>query len=261
LEIRDTGRWKCPRCRAIISFIRIRGGKAGQEKTLIDAVPGGAQERSVSYLLCRSAGAREVVAGLAQVDSVGNIGKSSGMGSADGGSTCPGQCPCPATAGGGDSTVVSAGAGGGVVDAGMGPDVLKAQLSVRGGEVNKVDVSKVGSMVILDVDVSLLRDDEITLWQSEGDLLRSRLCRLSLSLSFSLSFSLSLALFCELPLFLARALSLSLALALSLSCALALSHSRTLSRCLSRALSLALSLARSPHTCSRAPDLVYLSQD
>jgi hypothetical protein len=37
--MRDTGRWKCPRCRALISFIRIRGGKAGQEKTLIDAVP------------------------------------------------------------------------------------------------------------------------------------------------------------------------------------------------------------------------------
>jgi hypothetical protein len=58
--------------------------------------------------------------------------------------------------------------GGGVVDASMGPGVLKRQLSVRGG-----DVSKVGSMVILDVDVSLLRDDEITLWQSEGDLQRA----------------------------------------------------------------------------------------
>jgi hypothetical protein len=205
VEMRDTGRWKCPRCRALISFIRIRGGKAGQEKTLIDAVPGGAQERSVSYLLCRSAGAREVVAGLVQVDSVGNVGKSSAIESTGGGSTCSDQCPCPATSDGGEITVVSAGAGGGVVDASMGPGVLKRQLSVRGG-----DVSKVGSMVILDVDVSLLRDDEITLWQSEGDLQRSRPPP-SLSLFLSLAFSL------------ARALSLFLALALSRSLARALS--------------------------------------
>ena len=217
VEMRDTGRWKCPRCRALISFIRIRGGKAGHEKTLIDAVPGGAQQHSVSYLLCRSAGAREVVAGLVQVDSVGNVGKGSAIGSTGGDSTYSDQCPCPATTGGADITVASAGAGGAAVNARMGPGVLKRQLSVRGG-----DVSKVGSMVILDVDVSLLRDDEITLWQSEGDLLRSSPPP-SLSLSLSLSFSLSLSPSLSLALSLSRARSLFLAFALARSLARALS--------------------------------------
>ena len=64
IAVKDTGRWHCPSCRCLISHVRIRGGKNGQEKTIITAAPDTAQEQSMSYLMCRSQKSRELVAGL-----------------------------------------------------------------------------------------------------------------------------------------------------------------------------------------------------
>ena len=45
IQVKDTGRWNCPSCRALISFVRICAGPEEAQLTLIDSIPGGPQVR------------------------------------------------------------------------------------------------------------------------------------------------------------------------------------------------------------------------
>jgi hypothetical protein len=47
--------------------VSIRAGRPGFEKAIIAALPGVPQEMSMSYLLCRSKGARDIVSGAQSV--------------------------------------------------------------------------------------------------------------------------------------------------------------------------------------------------
>ena len=157
VDMRDGGRWRCPECRALISFLRVRAGKPGQEKTLIDALPGTPQELSFSYLLRRSAGARELVAGLTQVDSIAQMDSNAtmrrgGLALPSRASSCPAANPssplassCPLLAG----------------EQGMGPGDLEGQQPQLLVADPMADTK--GSVVTVNVALSFLCDDVLPL--------------------------------------------------------------------------------------------------